>query len=315
MLLSLLLHQVFLTLMGAVWTVPKLDEEKPREVMLLKEPLPEPLSEKTPKKEKPQLKRKPLPRPPRLSPMRQKQIAPDKEPTPLEPPPELAGPPPTAPEPTPPAKPNINLNLDWNNFERTFSQNAAHERHAYTEKSLEQRRTRGSFKSRLTGKVKKALGSNRGWVRPGNQEPLGPRKVVFHNYIDLVHERLHTIFANRFLASLSSLDPKDPLNDFNLRATLEFEIFANGQLSEVRVVRSSGNSVFDASAVDSMYRSGPYRPPPKSILSWNDRVYMRWGFYRNHRMCGVFNAEPYILKAPGAKPEPIPEDKFIIKDG
>ena len=70
-----------------------------------------------------------------------------------------------------------------------------------------------------------------------------------------------------------------------------------------------------SAAVDSIYRSSPHRPPPKSILSWNNRLYLRWGFYRNRRKCGVFNAEPYIIRAPGAEEEPIPEDKLIIDDG
>ena len=25
------------------------------------------------------------------------------------------------------------------------------------------------------------------------------------------------------------------------------------------------------------------------------RIYLRWGFYRNWRQCGTFNAEPFIL--------------------
>ena len=95
----------------------------------------------------------------------------------------------------------------------------------------------------------------------------------------------------------------------------EFEIFESGQISEIRVVRTSGNTVFDAGAVDSIYRSAPFPAPPKSVLSWNRRVYLRWGFYRNNRKCGVFNVEPYILKAPGAKEEPLPVDKFTIDDG
>ena len=88
-----------------------------------------------------------------------------------------------------------------------------------------------------------------------------------------------------------------------------------GQISEIRVIKTSGNMVFDAGAVDSIYRSSPFPPPPKAVLSWNRRVYLRWGFYRNNRKCGVFNVEPYILKAPGANEEPLPVDRFTIDDG
>ena len=39
-------------------------------------------------------------------------------------------------------------------------------------------------------------------------------------------------------------------------------------------------------------------PAPSSILSGDGRVYFHWGFYRNQRQCGTFNAEPYILPNP-----------------
>jgi hypothetical protein len=31
-------------------------------------------------------------------------------------------------------------------------------------------------------------------------------------------------------------------------------------------------------------------------------VYFHWGFYRNQRQCGTFNAEPYILPNPRGTP-------------
>jgi TonB family protein len=96
---------------------------------------------------------------------------------------------------------------------------------------------------------------------------------------------------------------------------MEFEVLETGAINDLHVIRSSGNTVFDAAAVDSIYRSGPFPPPPRQILSWNNRVYFRWGFYRNNRKCGVFNAEPYILRAPGSAPEEVPAEEFMVDDG
>ena len=51
-----------------------------------------------------------------------------------------------------------------------------------------------------------------------------------------------------------------------------------------------------------MLRAQPYPAAPSSILSGDGRVYFHWGFYRNQRQCGTFNAEPYILPNPRGTP-------------
>jgi TonB family protein len=182
------------------------------------------------------------------------------------------------------------------------------------EESLNKRRGTGTY-AQMSAKVKKALAANRGWARPGNQEPLGNRRQIFYRYIKMIHEkRIHPIFGHGFWESLPSLGAAHPLNDMSLHTLAEFEILQNGAVNEVRVVKTSGNTVFDAAAVDSVYRGSPFPPPPKQILSWNGRVYLKWGFYRSRRMCGVFNVEPYILKAPGSEKEEIQIDDFIQQD-
>jgi TonB family protein len=213
---------------------------------------------------------------------------------------------------TPPAQ--VELEMDFAMFERTFAVEAEQERQAYQQESQSKRRGGLKFGS-LTGRVKGALHDNSSWVASGQQEPLGKRQRTFRNYIHAIHDRIHYLFADSFLGSLTSLDPADPLNNFDLMAKLEFEILKSGQISEVHVIRSSGNTVFDAAAVDSIYRSSPYQAPPRDILSWNERVYMRWAFFRNNRKCGPFNAEPYILRAPDAAPEQLPVDDIMIDDG
>ena len=138
---------------------------------------------------------------------------------------------------------------------------------------------------------------------------------TFRAYLESTHEKIHALFADGFLASLTSLDPNDPLNNMELVTLMEFEILADGKINEVHVLRTSGIAVFDAAAVHALYGASPFLAPPKEILSWNDRAYFRWAFNRNQRKCGVFNAEPYRLRAPSARPEAIPEDTQIFTDG
>ncbi|HUT77101.1 MAG TPA: TonB family protein [Polyangia bacterium] len=220
----------------------------------------------------------------------------------------------TAPEPEPSLPEKLDLALDWNRFEEVFGDVAVRERDEYHARSQERRRG-GLAAGTLTGKVRRALENNRSWVAVGEQEPLGSRQKPFTTYLELVHDRFHGLFADDFLGSLSSLDPSDPLNDLSRSALMEFEILKGGGVNEIRVIRSSGNTVFDAAAVDSLYRGAPYPAPPSSILSWNERVYFRWGFFRNSRKCGVFNAEPFILRAPGSAPAPVAPPELIVDDG
>ncbi len=316
------MHQVIITIVGEYF--PTFDEapEKTTEIVLVDAPKPPPPKilpspkPKTPEpkrtaspKSRPKVKKKIAPQPPTPSP---DIPTPDEAIPDVAPPEQIAGPPPpvgpTAPDPTPP---KLKLDLDWHTFEHAFGQQARLEREAYQQNSLDRRRKTGSY-GQLSARVQKALRTSQGWVQPGNQEPLGDRKKIFYQYIYMIHEQnIHPLFAEGFWKSLPALDQSHPLNDWSLNAWAEFEILANGDVSEIRVVKPSGNTVFDAAAVDSVYRSSPFPKPPKEILSWNNRVYLRWGFFRNHRVCGVFNVEPYILKAPDAQKEIIDIDEFI----
>jgi len=316
LLLSVLLHQVAITMIAALVSAEEPEPPERMEVTLLEEPPPpEPPRPPQPPEPEPDLRE---PREPTRRP-RPAPAAPAPEPAEPEPAGIAQAPPspepmPEAPEPEPVDPSRVQVKLDWAAFDRTFGDTAAEEREEHHRRSMERRRGTmrlGSFSAR----VRKALATNRSWVSAGEQEALGKRQRTFRNYIEAIHDRIHPIFADSFLASLSIMDASDPLNDFSLMAKLEFEILESGHLNELRVIRTSGNTVFDAAAVDSIYRSAPYPPPPKRILSWNDRVYLRWGFYRNRRKCGVFNVEPYILTAPGAGEREIPPADFVSEDG
>ena len=313
--LSLIINLAVVILISSRISLEETPENQEHRVVLLDSPKPE--AKKVEKKEEQKKEAKPAPRERQQSPTvtEQKIVA---QPTqvlaePVQPSEPLELPSIEPPQPKAEQAP-LKTEMTFGMFTSIFEESANAEYLAYSQQSQQKRR--GSMRTgTMSGKVSRALQNNRSWVSKGIQEPLGKRAQLFYNYLEASHDKIHSLFADSFLASLNSLDPNDPLNDFTRMAKLEFEILASGMVNEVRVIKTSGNTVFDAAAVDSIYRSSPFDPPPKSILSYNNRVYFRWGFYRNERKCGVFNAEPYMLRAPGSAPEPIPEDKFTIIDG
>ncbi len=136
-------------------------------------------------------------------------------------------------------------------------------------------------------------------VKSGNTTALNAAASPFATYIAAVHRRIHHEFADRFLRSLPI---GSPYQDPTLMTKLEIVLNRDGSVHRVGVVRSSGLLPFDFGAFNSILRGQPYPPAPSSILSGDGRVYFHWGFYRNQRQCGTFNAEPYIVPNPRGTP-------------
>jgi len=318
---SLLLHQAVFFVLDLLGAFREPATEKRMEITLREEPrrqAPQKKADEDPKPETPQTPPAPTPRPRRTQPapstppppVPDNTPVPEEEPLPIPTAPTIA----TAPDPLPPSPQKLETRLNWGAFERTMGETAAADRIAYRDSLMEKRG--GSFQfGKMSAKVQKALNDHRSWVAGAPQEPPGTKSATFRQYLDATHEQIHTLFADSFLPSLISLGAAHPLNDFSLMTLVEFQILENGIINEVHVLRTSGQAVFDAGAVDSLYRASPFLPPPESILSYDRRVYFRWGFYRNQRKCGTFNATGYILTGPAAAPVPIPEDRYSIIDG
>jgi hypothetical protein len=137
-------------------------------------------------------------------------------------------------------------------------------------------------------------------VRVGNQTSLRAAASPFAAYLAAMHHRIHRLFADGFLAGLEGSPRDAPLNDPNLRATVEIVLERDGRLARVGIARTSGATLFDVASMNSVRRSAPFGAAPEAIRSADGRVYIHWGFYRNERQCGTFNAEPFILSAPDA---------------
>ncbi len=192
------------------------------------------------------------------------------------------------------------LRMSWRQFEETFgAEDLKRQREAYVRQKRS--KARGSSAGRWK-KFRAAIENFVTDVKPGNQTALNAAASPFAQYISDVHRRIHREFAYRFINSLPLMS--GPFSDPSLHTELEIVFNRDGSIHKIGVVRTSGFLPFDYGAFESVLRAQPYPEPPAQILSGDGRVYVHWGFYRNPRMCGTFNATPYILPNPPGTPRP-----------
>jgi len=116
-----------------------------------------------------------------------------------------------------------------------------------------------------------------------------------------MHNRIHPIFADSFLASLDSLPSQHALNDMKLVTHLEIVLTKEGRVTKMGITKTSGNTAFDIAALDSVDRAQPFGPAPGAIVSPDGRVYLHWEFHRDEvYACSTQGAAPFILKVPPA---------------
>jgi hypothetical protein len=194
-----------------------------------------------------------------------------------------------------------NLQLSWSQFEQAFGEEQLR---AEREQYVEQRRSaaEGRGRQQRWKKFRSAIENFLPTVQPGTQTALNAAASPFASYLAAVHRRIHREYAHGFLAGLPMAG--GPFGDRTLNTTLEIVLNGDGSVHEVGVVKTSGFMPFDYGAFDAVMRAAPYPPAPRSILSGDGRVYVHWGFHRNERQCGTFNARPFILPNPDGSPPP-----------
>ncbi|MBI2894380.1 MAG: energy transducer TonB [Deltaproteobacteria bacterium] len=193
------------------------------------------------------------------------------------------------------------LQLSWSQFEQLYGEGELR-REREEQAELRRSRTKGRFAGNWE-RIRAAMENYVPDVRPGNQTALRAAASPFAVYLTQIHRRLHRLWAEGYLVDLTLQSEDSPLNDFTLMVNLEIIINPDGTVHKVGVVDGgSGNLVFDAAAIDTVFRSAPHPHPPHEIVSGDGRTYLHWAFYRNHRQCGTFNAEPFILPNPPSMP-------------
>jgi TonB family protein len=168
---------------------------------------------------------------------------------------------------------------------------------------------RGAWRTVGMERWRPAIENYNSSVKPGNQTALNTARVPFATYLNQIHNRLHPIFADSFLASLESLPADSPLNKPDMRTNLEIVLDKDeGKIVKMGVTRSSGSTMFDVAALESVQNAAPFGKPPAIIVSPDGKVYLHWEFYRNpFYACSTYFAHPYMLKAaPESAPPKLP---------
>ncbi|MGC4066895.1 MAG: TonB C-terminal domain-containing protein [Polyangiaceae bacterium] len=150
-------------------------------------------------------------------------------------------------------------------------------------------------------------------VKPGNTTALNAAKAPFASYLNDIHQKIHPIFADDYLTSLRRLPNSDPQNRPELVAHAEIVLSKeDGSLVKAGIVRHSGVTAFDVSALEAILQASPFGKPPEAILSPDGRVYLHWEFYRNPDFaCSTYFAHPFILKSAPAPTTPpsVPDER------
>jgi TonB family protein len=110
---------------------------------------------------------------------------------------------------------------------------------------------------RYMGESSDAGGKNFGAGRLGGQAMGGgeQRPPEFFTYRDLIKRTVKKNW-NWFDTSTS------------LRATITFAISPSGEISDVSIVNTSGNSLFDSSVTRAVLKSSPLPPPPANVYQY-----------------------------------------------
>jgi hypothetical protein len=201
-------------------------------------------------------------------------------------------------------KNGVNLNLSHSAAQAMIGADGlAQMRKRAGEKRLAQHR--GSFQNVGIDKWRPALENYVAAVKPGNQTALNAARVPFATYLNQIHQRLHQIFADGFLASLEGLPPSHPLSNQEMSTHLEIALSReDGRIVRMGITKSSGVTMFDVGALESVKKAAPYGVPPGSIVSSDGNVYLHWEFHRRPiYACSTYFARPYILNLP-QKPAP-----------
>ena len=167
---------------------------------------------------------------------------------------------------------------------------------------------RGSWAMVGLGRWKSAIENYVPHVKPGNQTALNTRASAFATYLNMMHQRIHVIFADSFLPSLDQFPKNHPLNNFDMHTELEIILNqTDGGVVTMGIVKTSGATAFDVNALEAVNKAAPFGKPPSEIVSPDGNVYLHWEFHRNPDLaCSTWFAYPYILRGPAAPPNSPP---------
>jgi TonB family protein len=193
------------------------------------------------------------------------------------------------------------LSLDHKSLDRIDGKAAEEARQLARLSPSQRSSTKGRYDAKWKA-VRSALENFIPEVRPGNQTALSTRAHPFALYVARMHRQIHKLWGFGFLEDLDRKPDGNSMNNMQLWTMVEIVVMPDGSVAKATVVRPSGILPYDVAALDTVFSSAPYPPTPRDIRSADGRVYMHWRFHRDHRQCGTFGVDPYILTTPPKGP-------------
>ncbi|MFO0614028.1 MAG: hypothetical protein U0414_15655 [Polyangiaceae bacterium] len=144
-------------------------------------------------------------------------------------------------------------------------------------------------------------------VKLGDETALNAAASPFADYLHDIHNRLHPIFGDEFLGGGAAMGAG--LEDMTLVTHVEVVLSRDeGKILRMGITKQSGNTIFDAVALEAFDRASPYGKAPDAIVSPDGNVYLHWEFHRDpFDACSTRNAHGILLKnAPKLKPTEAP---------
>ncbi len=138
---------------------------------------------------------------------------------------------------------------------------------------------------RSDGAVREAMENHIAEVQPGNHTSVNARADAAATYVNEIHSKIHPQWGGEFLPRLDRrFGPGSPLSDSDLNAVLEFVVDGDsGELEEVTIAESSGQTTYDMEAVAIAKSVAPHPEAPDEIVSPDGNVYLHWNFWRDQR--------------------------------
>jgi hypothetical protein len=205
-------------------------------------------------------------------------------------------------------RPGAPPGLDWGMFQRTVGTTQLDAERVAAGRAIRSKH-RGRFDTNKFERWRPAIENYDPSVKSGNQTALNAARVPFASYLHSIHNRLHPIFGDEFLASLQGLPEGHMLSSMDLVAHVELVLSRDdGKIVRIGITKNSGSTVFDAVALESLDRASPFGKAPDAIASPDGLVYLHWEFHRDpFDACSTRNARPFMLReAPKPRTTPLP---------
>jgi hypothetical protein len=164
----------------------------------------------------------------------------------------------------------------------------------------------GRWEKNAFDKWRPAIENYEPTVKLDNTTALNAAAKPFATYLVTIHNRIHPIFAEQYLDFYNSRPKGDKVNDMSIFASLEIVLDKlTGKIVRMGVVKTSGITEYDITALNSVARAGPFGKAPDIIASPDGNVYLHWEFHRDPvDACTTRNAYPYLLATAPKKPGP-----------